>query len=198
MESSSEDVESSSSPALASAPAEPDRRDFMQKAACVALGGVAALVPIGVGVTVVASPLFEETPGGVTVRLASADALEVGGAPQLFRVVAERQDAWTRHPSTGIGSVFVQRLAEELVPESFLAFNASCPHLGGAVEYLGEEGNYSCPYHNSTFADTGEVLNPDSPSPRGLDSLGVEIREGELWVAFVNFKANIKEKLPVV
>jgi Rieske Fe-S protein len=170
----------------------------MQKAACMALGGVATLVPAGVGVAVVVSPIFQKTAGGVKVRLAAADALAAGGPPQLFRVVAERQDAWTRHPLTGIGSVFVQREGEALAPESFRAFNASCPHLGCAVEYLPDDGNFSCPCHSSTFAQTGEVLNPDSPSPRGLDSLPLEIREGGLWVEFVNFKAGIKEKVPVV
>lgn len=181
-----------------SPPPEQDRRDFLQKAACVALGGAVTLVPAGVGITVVMSPLFEETSGGVKVRLTSADALPAGGEPQLFRVVAERKDGWTRHPLTGIGSVFVQRLTEGLASEDFRVFNASCPHLGCAVEFLSGDGNFSCPCHSSTFAQTGEVLNPDSPSPRGLDSLEVEVRDGELWVVYLNFKAGVKEKLPVV
>ncbi len=176
---------------------EPDRREFLQKAACVALGGAATLVPVGAGVTVLVSPVFEESAGGLLVRLTAVEALQPKGAPQLFKVVAERKDGWTRHPLTEIGSVFVQRVGEGEAVEDFQVFNASCPHLGCAVEYLAEEGNFSCPCHSSTFASTGEVLNPDSPSPRGLDSLRVEIREGDLWVEYLNFKANIKQKLPV-
>lgn len=177
---------------------DPDRRDFMQKAACVALGGVATLVPAGVGVTVLVSPLFEEGAGGLWVRLTSVEGLQANGAPQLFKVMAERKDGWTRHPLTEVGSVFVQRTGEGTATEDFQVFNASCPHLGCAVEYLGEDDNYSCPCHSSTFALTGEVLNPDSPSPRGLDALQSEVRGGDLWVEYLNFKANIKEKQAIV
>ena len=176
---------------------QPDRRDFLQKAACVALGGVVTLVPTGAAVTVLVSPIFQEGAKGLQVRLTSLEALPVG-PPQLFKVVSERKDAWTRHDVSEIGSVFVQRVGEGTEPENFLVFNASCPHLGCAVEYLSEGGNFSCPCHNSTFGATGEVLNPDSPSPRGLDDLEVEIKEDALWVTYVNFKANIKEKKPIV
>ena len=177
---------------------QPDRREFLQKAACVALGGVATLVPVGAAVTVLVSPIFEESEGGLQVRLTSLEALPVGGHPQLFKVVSERKDAWTRHDVSEIGSVFVQRVGEGIEPENFRVFNASCPHLGCAVEYLSEKGSFSCPCHNSTFAATGEVLNPESPSPRGLDDLKIEVKEDALWVTYVNFKANIKEKKPIV
>ena len=181
-------------------PEEPkeDRRDFLQKAACVALGGAATLVPVGSAITVLVSPLFEESAGGLAVRLTSIDSLEVGGPPQLFKVVTERKDAWTRHTSSEVGSVFVQRTGPGKTAGDFLVFNSTCPHLGCAVEYMDGDGNYSCPCHDSTFATTGEVLNQSSPSPRGLDSLEVEIREDELWVTYVNFKANVAEKLPIV
>ncbi len=183
----------------ASPPAEPvdagsDRRDFMQKAACVVLGGVATAAPIAAGLNVVVSPLFEKTSGGLLVRITTLDSLPPDGPPQLFKVVTERKDAWTRHPLTEVGSVFIQRTGEGTAPEDFRVFNASCPHLGCAVEYLGESDNFSCPCHDSTFGLTGEVLNPNSPSPRGLDSLEIEVRENEVWVNYQNFKANIKEK----
>ncbi|MFT5190177.1 MAG: menaquinol-cytochrome c reductase iron-sulfur subunit [Verrucomicrobiales bacterium] len=176
---------------------QPDRREFLQKAACVVLGGAATLVPVGAAVTVLVSPMFEKTEGGLKVRLTSLDALPAGGPPQLFKVVSERKDAWTRHDISEIGSVFVQRVGDGTAPEDFHVFSASCPHLGCAVEYLADQGNFSCPCHSSTFAASGEVLNPESPSPRGLDSLVAEVKEGDLWIEYVNFKANIKEKQTV-
>ena len=175
-----------------------DRRDFMQKAACVVLGGAVTAAPIAAGLRVVVSPLFEETSGGLLVRITTLDSLPPGGSPQLFKVVTERKDAWTRHTSSEVGSVFVQRTGPGKTAGDFLVFNSTCPHLGCAVEYMDGDGNYSCPCHDSTFATTGEVLNQSSPSPRGLDSLEVEIREDELWVTYVNFKANVAEKLPIV
>ncbi len=181
-------------------PEEPkdDRREFLQKAACVAIGGAATLVPAASAITVLVSPLFQESVGGLTVRLTSIDSMKVGGPPQLFKVVTERKDAWTKHTLSEVGSVFVQRTGPGKTPENFLVFNSTCPHLGCAVEFLDGAGSYSCPCHDSTFATTGEVLNQASPSPRGLDSLEVDIRGDELWVSYVNFKANVVEKLPIV
>lgn len=170
----------------------------MQKAACVAIGGVATMVPVGSAVTVLVSPLFQETQGGVKVRLTAVDTLSPGSAPQLFKVVTERKDAWTKHAESEIGSVFVQRVGPGKTAEDFLAFNSTCPHLGCAVEYTKDHDCYFCPCHDSTFAETGEVLNQSSPSPRGLDSLVVSVEGNDLWVEYLNFKANVREKLPIV
>jgi menaquinol-cytochrome c reductase iron-sulfur subunit len=42
------------------------------------------------------------------------------------------------------------------------------------------------------------VQDPKSPSPRGLDDLVVEIRNGtEVWVKFQNFRAGTHDKIPV-
>ena len=43
----------------------------------------------------------------------------------------------------------------------------------------------------------GSVNDPKSPSPRGLDELGVEIRnEREVWVRFQNFRPGAHERIP--
>ena len=80
------------SPTPASSPEipaqEPDRRKFVQKTACIALGGAATLGPVAAGVTVLLNPLFKESQAGLKVRITSLDALPTGGAPQLFKVSA--------------------------------------------------------------------------------------------------------------
>jgi|MDTC01.2.fsa_nt_gb Rieske Fe-S protein len=190
------------SPTPASSPEipaqEPDRRKFVQKTACIALGGAATLGPVAAGVTVLLNPLFKESQAGLKVRITSLDALPTGGAPQLFKVSAERKDGWTRHPLTDIGSVFIQRIGEGTTPADFIAFNATCPHLGCAVEFLQDSNEFSCPCHLSTFATTGEIKNAGSPSPRGLDSLEITIKDTEVWITYLNFKANITEKIAIV
>ena len=166
------------------------RREFLKAAACVALGACAVAVPVGAAVVVLARPLKSR---GVPlpVKIALLDALPLNGPPRFFQVVTERRDAWTKFPANAIGAVFLRRIgAEEVV-----AFNASCPHLGCAVEFRKEREAFFCPCHNSDFAKTGEVRGP-SPSRRGLDTLRVEIREGgEVWVYFENFKTGIAEKV---
>lgn len=173
-----------------SPPAPAPRREFLKSAACVALGGCALAAPIGAAIVVLANPIGAK---GVPlpVKLTTLAALPLNGPPRFFQVVTERRDAWTKFPANAIGAVFLRRVGEAEV----IAFNASCPHLGCAVEFQGQRDAFYCPCHDSEFAQTGEVRGP-SPSLRGLDTLRVEIRAGsEVWVYFENFKAGIAEKV---
>ena len=174
-------------------PPESDRREFLKSAACVALGGACLLVPAAAGVTVLLGPLRRPAADGSWVQLTKIDALKVGGAPRLFQVFVERTDAWTRHARNAVGSVYIERLDADKVR----AFQAACPHLGCAVEWRGAKKQFFCPCHNSGFTRDGAII-PPSPSARGLDVLDVAIHEdGSVWVKFQDFKAGVKEKLPV-
>jgi menaquinol-cytochrome c reductase iron-sulfur subunit len=170
-----------------------DRREFLKSAACCVLGGVCVIPPAIAGAVVLLSPLQKPASDGVWVNLAKLDTLTAGAAPQLFQVFIERTDAWTRHASSAVGSVFVERLGDR----ELRAFHSSCPHLGCAVGWREDRNGYYCPCHDSTFERTGGVVGK-SPATRGLDTLTVEIRgDGEVWVKFQNFKAGVREKLPV-
>ena len=182
-------------PPTSAAPAAPDanRRDFLKSAACCAIGGLCVLAPAAAGVVVLLGPLRKPASDGSWVQLAKLESLPIGSAPRLFQVFVERTDAWTRHPRSAVGSVFLERLDETTVR----AFNSSCPHLGCAVTWEKTKANYYCPCHDSSFARSGAVMG-NSPSARSLDTLTVEIRgEGEVWVRFQDFKAGVKEKIPV-
>jgi len=166
------------------------RREFLKSAACVALGTCALAAPIGAVVVVLSHPLKAR---GVPlpVKLTTLGALPLNGAPRFFKVVTERRDAWTKFAANAIGAVFLRRVGEREV----VAFNASCPHLGCAVEFQTPRDAFYCPCHDSEFAKTGEVRGA-SPSLRGLDALRVEVRgESEVWVYFENFKTGIAEKV---
>jgi menaquinol-cytochrome c reductase iron-sulfur subunit len=168
-----------------------ERREFLKCAACAALGGAAILGPIAAGVTVLVHPLRLKGPP-VETKLTTLDALPVGSPPKLFQIITERRDAWTEFPAQAIGAVFLLRKSESEV----VAFNASCPHLGCAVEFREEKHAFYCPCHDSTFAQDGEVVG-SSPSRRGLDTLQVDLRGKEIWVKFFNFEPGIPEKKPV-
>jgi Rieske Fe-S protein len=176
-----------------SPPASGDRRDFLKSAACVVLGGACLLPPLAAGVAVLLGPLRSPPADGSWVNLTRLEALPIGAAPRLFQVFIERTDAWTRHPRSAVGTVFLERLNENTVR----AFQSACPHLGCAVEWRREKKVFYCPCHNSSFTHDGDISGP-SPAARGLDTLTVEIRDdGEVWVKFQTFKAGVKEKLPV-
>ena len=175
------------------APAAGDRRDFLKRAACGVLGGACVLAPAAVGVVVLIDPLLRSHASGVFLRLTTLDSLPLGSLPRRFEVMDARRSAWTKYPRSPIGSVYLHRTAEREVR----AFNTSCPHLGCAVDFEPERNAYYCPCHQSDFALNG-AQTAKSPSARPLDSLAVEIRNGdEIWVRFQNFKAGIKEKIPV-
>ena len=170
-----------------------DRREFLKSAACVALGGACTLVPVAAGVTVLLGPLRRPAPDGNWVQLTKLDGLTIGAQPRLFQVFIERTDAWTRHARNAVGSVFLERLDATNVR----AFQAACPHLGCSVEWRGEKKQFFCPCHNSAFSHDGTIVGK-SPSARGLDTLEVAVREdGDVWVKFQDFKAGVKQKLPV-
>lgn len=166
------------------------RREFLKAATCIALGTCALAAPIGAVIVVLANPLRSKGLP-MAVKLTTISSLPLNGSPRFFQVVTERRDAWTKFPANAIGAVFLRRTAENEV----VAFNASCPHLGCAVEFRGGRGAFYCPCHNSEFTKTGAVRGP-SPSRRGLDTLRVEIREeGAVWVYFENFKPGVAEKI---
>ncbi len=171
-----------------------DRRAFLTKASAVVIGGSLVVAPVVAGLCVVFDPLRRKTKAGASVLVATLTSLPEDGEPRKFSVLATRVDAWNRTPNVPIGAVYLQRLKDNKVR----ALNVVCPHAGCFVDYRSANNNYFCPCHNSSFALDGKVQDPKSPSPRGLDELPVEIRNGsEVWVTFQNFRAGVHEKIPV-
>jgi menaquinol-cytochrome c reductase iron-sulfur subunit len=171
-----------------------DRRDFITKATAVVIGGSLVVVPAIAGLGILLDPLRRKSESGATVLIATLNSLPENGEPRKFSVLATRIDAWNRTPNVPVGAVYLQRLEGEKVR----ALNVVCPHAGCFVDYRSTNNNYFCPCHNSSFALDGKVQDPKSPSPRGLDELPVEIRNGhEVWVTFQNFRAGVHEKIPV-
>ena len=174
------------------------RRWFIKLLAGI-LGAVAGLFPIFAGLTMVFDPLRRKGSSSKLVKVAALKALSKDGVPRVFPVLADRTDAWNKFPEVRIGAVFLRRTKDDIVT----AFNVSCPHLGCAVDYKtsGHKPEFFCPCHNSQFELDGEVKNPDSTqSPRGMDSLDIDVdklKQGEIWVNFQNFQPNKPKKIPL-
>jgi Rieske Fe-S protein len=175
-------------------PADPARRDFLRKAATVAVTGAAVLPPVAGGIIVALDPLRRAVRSSDFVRVTTLDALPADGAPRKFTVFAARTDAWTRYTETPVGAVYLRRTGDTRVE----ALHSTCPHAGCPVDYLNDEGHFFCPCHASSFSLDGTVKSKTSPAARPLDSLAVEIRnENEVWVKFQNFLTGTSEKIPV-
>jgi Rieske Fe-S protein len=173
----------------------PTRRSFFQQGAALVIGAMVSVVPFLAGLAVLFDPLRRKSGGAAGfVSVASLDSLPVDGAPRKFTVVAERTDAWNRYPKAPVGAVYLRRTGERSVQ----ALQVVCPHAGCFVEFLTDRGSFLCPCHNSTFAVDGAIKDAKSPSPRPLDSLEVEVRNGnEIWVKFQHFRTATSRKIPV-
>lgn len=128
------------------------------------------------------------------VRVTSLSVLPADGAPQRFTIRADRKDAWTTYANQPVGAVYLRRVGDEVT-----CFNVVCPHAGCFVGIAEDGSRFECPCHKSSFSLDGAIDDPASPSPRGMDSLDVEVRNGdELWVRFQNFQPGRDEKNPLV
>jgi Rieske Fe-S protein len=170
------------------------RRSFFKEAATICLGVAAILAPLGAAIAVMFDPLRRKSKAAASnmVRVASLSSVPADGIPRKFAILADRTDAWNRFPNTPIGAVYLRRPDEKTVE----AFNVVCPHAGGFIDYNAQNKCFLCPLHNSAFGLDGSILDPKSPSPRPMDSLKVELRDGEIWVSFQNFLAGTREKTP--
>ena len=173
-------------------PNNPDRRGFFVKSSMV-LGGLLTLFPILTGIGVLFDPLRRKSNRGGWIRVASLDEVEDDGTPLYCRVLLpEQTDAWTKRKNVPVGAVYLRKVKGGEVQ----AFNATCPHLGCAIEARNTERDFFCPCHNSTFGLDGSISDPNSPSPRPMDTLEVRKKNGEVEVKYLDFRAGITKKIP--
>jgi menaquinol-cytochrome c reductase iron-sulfur subunit len=173
---------------------QPGRRAFLKESCAIAIGAVTGLVPAVSGLGLLLDPVRHPAKASDASFVTPLSALPENGDPLKCPILATREDAWNRSPNTPIGAVYLRRLADKEVR----ALNVVCPHAGCFLDYQVSEKCFHCPCHNSNFTLDGALTDSHSPSPRGMDELPVEIRDGkEVWVKFQNFRAGEKEKIPV-
>ena len=174
----------------------PSRRGFVAVLAGLGLAGVAWLVPLVSALAAFLHPLRQKGPAGEPIRLASLEMVPADGTPRRFPVVAPRVNAWTTSLEP-VGAVYLRRTG----PSEVTALQVVCPHAGCTVDYRGSEGEaaggFMCPCHRAAFDLDGRRLAATSPSPRDMDQLDVEIRDGDqVWVHFQTFLLGTSDKVP--
>lgn len=171
------------------------RRGFLKEIAAGVIGGFLALAPAAAGLAVFFDPLRRTGTKRGFVKVASLDAIPDDGTPRKFSVLADKQDAWNKLKNVPVGAVYLRRGPDDSVE----ALNVICPHAGCFVDFKDDQDpRFFCPCHNSSFALDGSINDEKSPSPRGMDALETEVRDGgEVWVRFQNFRTAKKEKEPI-
>jgi len=169
------------------------RRDFLKVSVATGVGVCAVGAPICAAVRLVTAPVFAEGTGGKLYPLTTFDSLTE--QPQKFFIIDDKKDAWTTLPQQKIGSLFLRK-----VGETVQALHSLCPHAGCMLQ-LGRKENpqtkeeqelFYCPCHGASFDLDGGRLN--TVSPRDMDSLEVEIKDGQVCVKFENYTFGIADK----
>ncbi|MFQ6131182.1 MAG: ubiquinol-cytochrome c reductase iron-sulfur subunit [Armatimonadota bacterium] len=96
------------------------------------------------------------------------EAVEIGTAAEL---------------PEGDGRVYAYRDIPAIVihtKEGFVAFDATCTHLGCLVKWDADRGQIACPCHAGIFDLKGNVLS--GPPPRPLTPLRVEVVGDKLMI----------------
>jgi menaquinol-cytochrome c reductase iron-sulfur subunit len=176
-------------PTSAHGPEGTPRLGFLQAFGAILAAAFASLPAALAGAAALLDPLRREAHEASLVRVSSLAALPLDAPPKRVRVVSERVDAWTHYAETPIGAVFLRWDGDRLQ-----AFNVVCPHAGCSVNLASGGTHFACPCHRSRFALDG--AREEGPAPRGLDELEVEIRDGDVWVRFQDFRPGIEEKIP--
>ncbi len=172
-------------------PSSPPQGEARRSFLAALVGAIAAAIPIGVGGRAILDPLRR---GGSDemVMVTKLSAVPEDGPPRRFTVEADRVDGWATHADTPVGAVYLRRRGETID-----ALNVVCPHAGCFVGVADDKTHFACPCHNSSFDFSGAVNDPSSPSPRDMDSLDVEVRNGdEVWIRFQNFLPGREDKTP--
>lgn len=169
------------------------RRSFLTSMGAVVVGAFASLVPLAASATALLDPLRGRGQNSEMVLVTKLSAVPADGTPKKFTVRQDRVDAWSTKANTPVGAVYLRRSGDAVA-----ALNVVCPHAGCFVGLDDDRGGFGCPCHNSSFDLQGAVNDPSSPSPRDMDTLEVEVRNGdEVWVRFQNFLPGRHEKTAV-
>ncbi len=185
-------------PSGSALPAE-QRRGFFTQAAAIVIGGLVGLFPALAGLLVFFDPARRKSNGGNWIRVATIDAVPDDGVPRYFPVVVDkRDDAWTRYLNEPIGAIYLIR---EKGKQDITAFNATCPHAGCMVDYLGEKNYFQCPCHTSAFDCQGKrMMEISEVPPRDMDSLDCRIEVAknggqEIHVKYQDFYTGKEDKV---
>ncbi len=169
------------------------RRDFCAAIATIGLGAVsvapAALSAAASGF----SPLINQSgsAGVQEFNLGELSQIPEDGSPVKKAIISDMQDGWTKYSNVPVGAVWIRRVGDTVE-----AFNVLCPHNGCFIAYSEAEKRFKCPCHNAFFQLDGKQ-NGSSISPRDMDKLDAEVRDGIVYVKFQNFKFGCEQKISV-
>src|SRR5262245_14416654 len=169
-----------------------DRRRFLSLCTKVLMTAVGLLVALPVLGNLL-EPLRRKR-GAESNGLAFQDLGPLSDIPvgqwRLLLLEVVRQDGWEK--TRVRQSVWVRRQPEGEGAITVLA--ALCTHLGCPVSWHPDQSQFLCPCHKGVFNAEGQPVS--GPLPRSMDPLEFEVRDGQLWVRWQDFKVGTTERIP--
>ncbi len=164
-----------------------DRRGFLKILAGLMGGTLAVAAAVPVLGTVLTPLLRRKEDDGNLIRACPEKDLIVG-LPKRVELVATVVDGWTRAVGV-VGAAWLLKDAGGKVT----ALSSICPHSGCSINKdTKTKDAYSCPCHASLFTYDGTPT--EGPSPRSMDPLPIEVRDGAVWVKWVRYKIGVKDR----
>jgi Rieske Fe-S protein len=166
-----------------------DRRGFL-KTLNILIGsvvGVAVAIP-ALRYLVFPTRTRTVTGGNDPVPVGQADAVK--DVPVRVEIVVPKQvDAYTASTNVSLGAAWLVRAPDGKIR----ALSTACPHLGCAVDYNPDAGEFQCPCHKSRYDKDGKRL--EGPAKRGMDELDTSVDDdGRVLVKFKRFKPDVPDK----
>jgi menaquinol-cytochrome c reductase iron-sulfur subunit len=165
-----------------------DRRRVLKVigGALMAALGAALAVPAALFYT---SPARKKRETEAAVDVGAVERLPEGAPVRVPVTVKRRLDAWTAFTDVTLGAAWLIRKGAEIK-----AFSTVCPHAGCSIDWDAPKKCFACPCHGSVFDADGQ--RTEGPSPRGMDTLDVEVKEGRVLVAYKRFRQGVGDKEP--
>src|SRR4051812_26787563 len=166
-----------------------DRRGVIRiiGGALMSVMGAALAIP---GAIFYTGPARRKREADSAVDVGAMERLPEGVPVRVPVVVKRRLDAWTAFSDVTLGAAWLVRKGAEIK-----AFSTVCPHAGCSIDYDAPKNCFACPCHGSVFAPDG--ARTDGPSPRSMDTLDVQVKEGRVLVAYKRFRQGVGAKEPV-
>ena len=153
------------------------RRGFIRLGALLGFGPAAASALAACG----GGGSSTENEGGE-----AAGGSTAGGGPKIGKgeAIAKQSEvaANTAFPFTDAGTG-QQSVLVHLENGEFAAYSAICTHQACTVAYQPQTHKLACPCHGSVFDPEDGAAVVSGPANRPLPELGIEVKEGEVFLA---------------
>jgi menaquinol-cytochrome c reductase iron-sulfur subunit len=169
--------------------AQPGRRRFLGWVMGIGGAVTATLLSIPL-VRFALFPIFAGSSGARWSGLGTADQFSSLSNPVRKTISVMQAAGWQE--GTSEKAIYVTQGNRTGSLGGVEVLTAVCPHLGCEVQWEAGEQTFYCPCHGSKFARDGKYIA--GPAPRGMDTLPLRQRDGQLEVRYQYYRNLLSNK----